>query len=451
MVNIGVERAKAGDPGNARAMFVGAIEADQNCADAWNNLASTCDRPMYHDASIALSRRALALNPTHAYYLKDLGVKLWRNLQFVEAHETLVKALALAPDDANVNHTYALTCHALGRMDEAVQHFRRSLEIRPGDINVTSDLSMSLLKAGKMTEGLELHESRWVQLGKGAVWELGVPEWDGADLHGKNLLVHYEQGNGDVIMFARWLLEIRKKWPSVWIVCALTRPLMRLFTDQCGIDEVIDLGSVADLVRVGRRADYHVPIMSILRVMGATFEDLPSSAKPYMRAPVSPGGPHGFRGPGKLAVGIVWKTSRRNERGWRRAPTLGQFCGLAEVPGVRLYSLQNGIESRTEMAACSADCVLTDLSASIGDFADLAVIMAAMDLIISVDTGPLHLAGAMHLPTLLLQQFNPCWRWCKGTEVWYPTVREIKQRDPLSWDGPIAEIKGELRKMVKSK
>ena len=451
MIDLGFERLKAGDKGNARAMFLGAIEADADCADAYNNLGIIASRPLQHGAAIALGFRALALKPGEPRFMMNLGVRLWEDCRYEEAVVWLERAALAAPGDAETQQRLGLGYYALDRMPEAVAALERALELRPDNIPTKSDLSLALMKAGDFKRGLEHHEVRWQMIGRGPAWELDLPHWEGEDLTGKRILVHYEQGGGDAIMFARWIMELRRRWPSAWITFAASKPLARLFTDRFGIDEIIDWYEPGPLVRVGRRADYHCPMMSLLRVMGADFDGLPSREEPYVRVsgPSPPEARTAFKGPGcKLAVGLVWKTSRRSEAGYRRSPGLGQWCELVEVPGVRLYSLQAGADSRTELEAAGADCVITDLSPNIQDFADVAKLMDGLDLVVSIDTGPLHLAGAMGKRTLFLNQFNSCWRWCRGVGAWYTNMEEFRQTDPLCWKGPVAAVKARIAEIA---
>ena len=64
------------------------------------------------------------------------------------------------------------------------------------------------------------------------------------------------------------------------------------------------------------------------------------------------------------------------------------------------------------------------------DFADTAAIVANLDLVISVDTSVVHLAGAMGKPVFLLDRYDNCWRWLSGREdsPWYPSLRIFRQQ-----------------------
>jgi hypothetical protein len=80
--------------------------------------------------------------------------------------------------------------------------------------------------------------------------------------------------------------------------------------------------------------------------------------------------------------------------------------------------------------------------------ADTAALVAALDLVISVDTAVVHLAGALGRPTWLLNRFDSCWRWMRDRDdsPWYPGLRQFRQAAPGDWDGVIARVRAALLK-----
>jgi hypothetical protein len=89
---------------------------------------------------------------------------------------------------------------------------------------------------------------------------------------------------------------------------------------------------------------------------------------------------------------------------------------------------------------------MIDMTAELSDFADTAALMQALDLIITVDTSIVHLAGALGRPVWLLNRFNTDWRWLDGRDdsPWYPTARIFRQARPRDWDGVLAEVRAAL-------
>jgi ADP-heptose:LPS heptosyltransferase len=117
------------------------------------------------------------------------------------------------------------------------------------------------------------------------------------------------------------------------------------------------------------------------------------------------------------------------------------FAPLAQVTGVRFVNLQMG-PAAAEVHQPPAGLVLTDPMPDVADFADTAAIVAGLDLVISVDTAVVHLAGGMGKPVFMLDRYDNCWRWLSGRNdsPWYPNLTIFRQTDPNSWDEPMARL-----------
>ena len=144
---------------------------------------------------------------------------------------------------------------------------------------------------------------------------------------------------------------------------------------------------------------------------------------------------------GQLRIGICWQGNRANPNDcWRSIP-LTAFTGLARLPGVRLYSLQMGT-GREQIAAPDDPFPMVDLADRLGDLYNTAAILRNFDLVISCDSAPVHLAGALGLPVWLPLSAAPDWRWMLQREdsPWYPTVRLFRQTTLGDWTGVFHRI-----------
>ena len=123
----------------------------------------------------------------------------------------------------------------------------------------------------------------------------------------------------------------------------------------------------------------------------------------------------------------------------RRSMPLAALAPLAGLPNVTLVSLQSGAAA-TQISRAALP--VFDAMDAMADFADTAALTAACDLVISVDTAMLHLAGSLGRPVWLLDRYDGCWRWMKGREdsPWYPTLRIFRQATPGDWDGVVARV-----------
>jgi ADP-heptose:LPS heptosyltransferase len=113
-----------------------------------------------------------------------------------------------------------------------------------------------------------------------------------------------------------------------------------------------------------------------------------------------------------------------------------------DVDGVTLLSLQKDPRPADAATLAAHNDRIVDLSASLGDFDDTAAIVAAIDLVISVDTSVVHLAGALARPIWVMLPRTPCWRWLRdrADSPWYPTARLFRQQHPGQWGDTYDEV-----------
>src|SRR5262249_26062485 len=151
----------------------------------------------------------------------------------------------------------------------------------------------------------------------------------------------------------------------------------------------------------------------------------------------------------ELKVGIVWHGSQANVQNRERSIPLEQFIPLAQVEGVRLFSLQVGA-GREQLAALGADAPIVELGDRLGDFHDTAALVKNLDLVITCDSAPAHLAGALGIPVWVALSFAPDWRWMlgRGDSPWYPTMRLFRQAHAGDWQAVFHEIERELSTMA---
>ena len=192
--------------------------------------------------------------------------------------------------------------------------------------------------------------------------------------------------------------------------------------------------------------DFAVSLMHLPWAFGTSLATIPAEI-PYFQADLA--AVTAWRArldtlPGRK-VGLVWSGSPRPQSllayrvDRRRSFPLAALAPLARIPEVSFVSLQKG-DGATQASRPPAGMVLHDWTAELTDFADTAALMQALDLVISADTSPLHLAGALGRPIWLMDRFDSCWRWLRGRDdsPWYPTLRRFRQTAPGDWDGVMA-------------
>jgi hypothetical protein len=325
----------------------------------------------------------------------------------------------------------------------AIGALRAHLAAAPEDARRHMALAGALLSCGHLEEAWPHYAWRWAAFGAMAARvpsaPLGRP--DPAAWRGREVLLFAEQGLGDTLQFLRYVPMVAEIAGSV--VLEVPGPLLRL------------AATVDARVRVVARAEgafaASVPLLHLPWAFGSGLAGIPA-AIPYLHA--DPAAVAQWRArlaglPGRK-VGLVWAGEPRPDMpdahriDRRRSLKLAQLAPLGEVAGVSLVSLQKGAGAAQ---AVPSGMVLHDWTAELGDFADTAALMQALDLVVSADTSPLHLAGALGRPVWLLDRYDSCWRWLREREdsPWYPTLRRFRQVVPGGWGEVVGRVAAALR------
>jgi len=122
-------------------------------------------------------------------------------------------------------------------------------------------------------------------------------------------------------------------------------------------------------------------------------------------------------------------------------PPFDVHCPLGSLPLARKTELP------VVPAQLAATAQLTHLGGELADLNDTAGVLAMCDLLITVDTAPAHLAGAMGRPVWVLVPFAPDWRWMLDGEItpWYPSARVFRQSALADWNAVIARAAAALQ------
>jgi hypothetical protein len=259
---------------------------------------------------------------------------------------------------------------------------------------------------------------------------------------GCTLLLYAEAGLGDTLQFVRYLPMVAAKGGSIVLqVQAALAPLIRMMADVT----VLALGEPLP------RFDLHLPLIGLPRVFGTTLDSIPA-AVPYLHADAAKlcrwrglldDGP-------ALRVGVVWSGNPRHKGDRLRSLAAEQLLPRLVTPCVRLYSLQKDVRATDAPAMAALGRDIVDLAPALADFSDTAAAVAALDLVIAVDTSVAHLAGALGRPVWMLLPYALDWRWMRDREdsPWYPSMRLFRQRAPQMWDDVIARVSEELARIV---
>ncbi len=450
-------------PDDAARMFAHAVERDPTHQAGRINLARALIATSRYDEALAAAEAGLGAFPDAAELHFVRGTALNAAQRPREAAAALARAVALDPGHApswlNLGNAEA----DLDRLEEAERHIRAALRLAPGLIEAQASLGFVLTALGRLDEARaacaaaialapDFAQAHW-NLATAALlagdYETGFREyewrkrhdrfrhdfidlpgrvWNGEAVDGQDLLVQAEQGLGDTIQLSRYIKLIAARGARVTLAC--DRRLIPLLRRAPGLHAAID--------KSGRLPAYDVWIdqMSLARVFATTPATIPSPSgwltpDPAAVARLAAELPAGRR------VGIVWAGNPAHSNDRRRSLPVAAVARLAASSGTRLISLQVG-----PRAGEAAVYGFHDLSQRLTDYAATAAAVAALDLVICVDTSVAHLAGALGKPAWVMLPHAPDWRWMLGRHdtPWYRTLRLFRQDRAGDWASVIARV-----------
>jgi tetratricopeptide (TPR) repeat protein len=421
---------KAKDDVGALAIYQRLLKIDALLPVVWGNIGEIMVRQRHYHTALVCARRSLALqHPESPIPWGNLGTVLMRLQRFPEAADAFQHALALDRENYAAWHNLGAAAYAMGDPELTMSCHLAAFHLKPGDKRLMGDYGLAMLAAGDYQGGFRANEGRWANLYKFPVWHFGIPRWQGEPIAGTRFLLHHEQGFGDSLQFVRFARLLRQRGAHVTVA---DRPeLLRLFAASDLADAVIDWKEL-HRSRDSFVFDFWSPMLSAPGFFELTPETVPPA--PYLRLPDSAVAQITRKRGTRLAVGIVWAGSTHHELDLYRSMPFTAMLPLAEIPGVSLYSLQYGPRS-ADIAAHGAGHVVDDLAPLIGDFADTGALLRQLDLVISIDSAVVHLAGALDVPCFALLAHPRCWRWLRGRSdtPWYRSVSLWEQSQPSDW------------------
>jgi tetratricopeptide (TPR) repeat protein len=418
-------------------------------------LAGLLSERKEHTQALMLMNRALSINPQHLNTLAAKGNLLGgQEGQGLEADACFRNALSIDPNHWMTLYNYGVFLAGQERFSEAIQMYERAGQTDPNHHLSFWNLSNLLLRLGDYPKAWPLYEWRWkTDHLKPAYLQLPMPLWVGQDLQGKRILLHFEQGYGDAFQFIRFANDVAARGARVAIF--MPREICDNFIGIQSVHEIIPWNSVL----VGFH--YHAPLMSLPAPLGLTIDNIPQQV-PYMFALPERLKTWQERLPAslqkKLRVGLAWCGRITHDNDRNRTIAFAELLPLIEAfPQVEFISAQVA-PRETDLPALNACQAIVRVEDHIKDFSDTAALIMHLDLLISVDTSVVHLAGAIGKPVWAMIPAVSDWRWLQDEGAfadrtpWYPNVRLFRQSKEdgktWNWTPMLARVQLELQKLV---
>ena len=423
----------------ALASYDRALVLQPDYADALSNRGATLHELKRYEEALASCDRALVLRPDYAEALSNRGNTLLQVKRYEEALASYDRALTLRPDYAEALSNRGWTLHQLKHYEEALASYDRALVLRPDYAEAHLNQALSRLLIGDFDRGWEQHEWRW-QTGqlRDAKRNFAQPLWTGReDIADQTILLDAEQGFGDTIQFCRYVPFVVER--AARVILEVQRPLRELVSTLSGSAQIVSKGDpLPDF-------DTYCPVLSLPLAFGTRLETIPS-ATPYLHAS-SDEVAHWNARLGHRSrpwIGLAWSGRQAHTNDHNRSIPVSALLPLFDF-NATYVSLQQDVRPG-DASVLQNRSDLLHFGDELKTFADTAALISNLDLVISVDTSVVHLAGALAKPVWVLLPFIPDWRWLLDREdsPWYPTARLFRQDETREWDNVVARVQASL-------
>lgn len=393
-----------------------------------------------HEQALADFDEILTRMPTDTEALYNRGTALIELGHYAEALVAFENTLAASPQHLRAWNNRGRALQALNRHEEAVISFDKAIAIDKDYSDAHFNVALSLLALEKLQRGFVEYEWRWRRTGmgdprrgyRGRLWLGEFP------LDRRTILLPAEQGLGDTIQFARYAPLLAQMGANV--VLEVQPELKALLSTVSGVASCHSRGE--------RLPDFDVycPLGSLPLALKTEPSSIPATI-PYIRADdahVAKWRPALEALPGKR-VALSWAGHARHANDRNRSTDLKLLEPLFASEDISFISIQR--DQRDGDTTQLEGFGIADFGPRLVDMTDTAAVLALVDLLISVDTSVVHLAGAMGQQAWVMLPFMADWRWTVANErsPWYPQVRLFRQRTPGDWPNVIASLRDALR------
>ena len=343
-----------------------ALEKNPNNFSIYNmlgHLYSTCYQDKYKDKQIEYLTKAYELAPNNRIVVKNLAYVLGKFDEVQKADEFYAKLMYLSPTHSDL-HAYGAYLVRHQRFAEGFKFLQHRFQKE--DLNNVAFPQLLTTKKKK--------------------WNIKF------DIKDKRILVHFEQGFGDSIMFVRFIDELKKMCKEVSLV--VQRQLVDLFKDSKLGVEIYTEEQIPSI-----NYDYWIPMMDLPIVCETKPSTIPKAGG-YLKVPkakINAYKKQYINDNDKIKIGICYEGTLASKETDRDIP-LSYLYPLMKLPDVEVYSFQ--VDDLTnQMDRVPPDANLIRLGRTFKNWEDTACAMNCMDFMVSTDNGVMNLAGALGIKT----------------------------------------------------
>jgi len=325
---------------------------------------------------------------------------------------------------------------------------RTALNLAPDDADLGYTQALLQLRHGNFAEGwngFELRRRKDTFIGR--YRKFPFPEWDGAPLEGKTILVYPEQGLGDEIMYGSCIPELASRAARVVVEC--NHKLGELFArsfPRCTVAPRLRTLANDWVTRLDPQPDYQVPVGSLPGHFRRRLEQFPRHSG-FLKADPSKVEKWRARLGSGRNLGLSSQGGDGHTGKARRSFSLEQLLPVLTLPGLQFVNLQyTDVRAELQNLESGHGIRVHHWQEAIDDYDETAALVCALDSVLTVCTALVHLTGALGRPALVMVPFGSDWRYGATGEAmpWYPSVRLLRQEKIGDWASVLQKVVARL-------
>ncbi|MFH0736873.1 MAG: tetratricopeptide repeat protein [bacterium] len=411
------------------------IQSGKDLHLAYNQLGAIYGLLKQYQKAEEYFNLAVKIKSDYAAPYLNLGIIYNDNADYVNSINCFEKALRLENNNPIIYYNYAVAMQELGDINKAIEYYKKAIYLNPNHTDAHFNKGLLDLLIGNYTDGWKEYEDWGYISGNRKKRQIRGLLWQGESYIGKTLYVYCDQGFGDSINYFRYLPYIKNLGGN--LIFESPQKLYNLFENKNIYFDFLTTPEKTDSFT----PDFNIPLTSI----PALFYNKNIIVKtefPYLtiKNNINKYWDTFIEKTDKIKIGFLWKGNPYPPINQKRHAKLEDFYPLFDIPNTVWYSFL--FEEDSELQNISYSNII-DLTKNINNFEDTAAILDKMDIVITIDSGLAHLAGALNKKTLLMLPFVPDWRWNLNSEVTllYPSFKLFRQNSTKKWASVIENIK----------
>ena len=400
------------------------------------NIGRCFDSLKHYEKALDSYDQAIQCKPDYAEAWSNKGVTLHDLGRYKAALDAYDQAIQCKPDYAEAWSNKGNALHELMCFSEALYHHNRAIELNSDYFDAYFNKSVTHLLQADFDPGWDLYGYRWKGKNAQRYRHYQCKELKSVNaIENKEILIWHEQGFGDTIQFARYIPMLAELGAKVTF--EVQEPLCELFTlpQTCTV-----VSNIEDLSAF----DFQLPLLTLPKLFATTIDSIPKPIEikfntekiTYWRRLLN------LSKTGlNIGVAISGNPSHKNDQ--NRSMMLKDLEPLLDCG--KFFILQKDLNPQDAEYMRHQEHLIY-LGNEIVDFSDTAAIIRQMDLVISVDTALIHLAGSLNQTAFLALPWCPEWRWLldRADTPWYPSITVFRQPTPKNWDFVVRHMKTKL-------